>query len=273
MKILRAIILSVLATAVAAVSNNPLTRRAGPDPREIPLPPIKTLMGNLPDVNDLPVRTANAGRDDDERRHQGHHARAMAATPTGNATHPRVLFRGAGAAATGNVKGTEIKSQLLANGKYKYRLVHLTFGPDEKLYLDIGIFTPTEGGPFPTVIAWANTPPGGTPQPKVGNGPNQGRGQDVLLLVGKGDAPAPTAAGDTPARSDSHDGGRRARRTWWRSRWRQSRRHRREQRGLARGYAYVMYSNNDCGEDTTLRELDGSWSCPQGGLFSRLSEL
>jgi hypothetical protein len=51
----------------------------------------------------------------------------------------------------GNVKGKEIKSQILkggGTGGVKYRLVHLTFGPRESLSLDIGIFTPVDGGPF-----------------------------------------------------------------------------------------------------------------------------
>ena len=29
---------------------------------------------------------------------------------------------------------------------------------------------------------------------------------------------------------------------------------------LARGYAYVVFNHNDCGEDTTLRNPDGSWA-------------
>jgi hypothetical protein len=29
---------------------------------------------------------------------------------------------------------------------------------------------------------------------------------------------------------------------------------------LAHGYAYVTFNNNDCGEDTTLRNADGSWA-------------
>src|ERR1035441_10023410 len=36
----------------------------------------------------------------------------------------------------GNVKGKEINSEMLLDGKVKYRLVHLTFGPDESLSLD-----------------------------------------------------------------------------------------------------------------------------------------
>ncbi len=49
----------------------------------------------------------------------------------------------------GNVKGREVSSQLVLNGKVKYRLVHLTFGPNESLSLDIGIFTPVAGGNVP----------------------------------------------------------------------------------------------------------------------------
>src|SRR5664280_369250 len=55
----------------------------------------------------------------------------------------------------GNVKGHEVASKPLMDGKVKYRLVHLTFGPEEKLGFDLGIFTPAETatvkGPFPTL--------------------------------------------------------------------------------------------------------------------------
>ena len=40
-------------SASAAQSAQPAS---GPDPREIPVPPIKTDMGTLPGVKDLPVR-------------------------------------------------------------------------------------------------------------------------------------------------------------------------------------------------------------------------
>jgi len=52
----------------------------------------------------------------------------------------------------GNVSGTEIQSRLVLNGTANFRLVHLKFGPEEKLGLDIAIFTPTNAGPFPTII-------------------------------------------------------------------------------------------------------------------------
>src|SRR5206468_3355684 len=74
----------------------------------------------------------------------------------------------------GNVKGTVTKTEdVSVDGKvkYKYRLVHLTFGPEEKLSLDVGIIAPAEGGPFPTVIQFGSTPPGGAQLPRLGPGP------------------------------------------------------------------------------------------------------
>ena len=62
----------------------------------------------------------------------------------------------------GNVKGAEVKAETVAGGKVKYRLVRLTFGPEEKLELNVGIFTPAEGGPFPAIILQGGTPPGAT---------------------------------------------------------------------------------------------------------------
>jgi len=61
----------------------------------------------------------------------------------------------------GNVTGRDVKSQTVLNGAAKYRLVHLSFGPDEKLGFDVAIFTPAVGdGPFPTIInpSFAGTP-------------------------------------------------------------------------------------------------------------------
>jgi hypothetical protein len=52
----------------------------------------------------------------------------------------------------GNVKGKEIQSRDVLDGAAKFRLVHLTFGPGEKLGFDIAIFTPNGAGPFPTII-------------------------------------------------------------------------------------------------------------------------
>src|SRR3954469_15505934 len=77
----------------------------------------------------------------------------------------------------GNVKGHVVNSQTVLDGKVKYQLVHLTFGPQEKLSLDIGIFTPTASGAFATLISPAGTPPGAVAPPRLPQGANQGTGQ------------------------------------------------------------------------------------------------
>ena len=145
----------------------------------------------------------------------------------------------------GNVQGQELHSELVLNGSVKYRLVHLTFGPERKLFLNIGIFTPVAGGPFPTIISQGGTPPGAPSLPRLPPGPNQGRGEDVLLLVGGAPAstappaaapgrgfPEPTAQSLASQRADV----------------------------FGRGYALVVFNANDCAEDTTLRNADGSWA-------------
>ena len=100
----------------------------------------------------------------------------------------------------GNVKGREIHSELVLDGTVRYRLIRLTFGPKEQLGLDIGVFTPVKGGPFPAVILPGGTPPGGTVLPRLPQGPNQGRGENVLLMVGP--VPSPASASDRGARWD-----------------------------------------------------------------------
>jgi hypothetical protein len=210
------------------------------DPGEIPVPPIKTSMPPMPGVDNLPshpempaVLTMNNGqqirtakqwneRRDEMRRILEYYAVGQAPPPPGN------------------VKGRVVLSQTILNGKAKYRLVHLTFGPGEQLSLDIGIFTPSEGGPFVTVISPSGTPPGATPLPRLPQGPTQGRGLDVLLVV-QGGAQGGVQGGrpSAPGSAENMAAGNPA---------------------LAHGFAFVTFNNNDCGEDTTLREADGSWS-------------
>lgn len=237
----------------------------GPDPKEIPLPQIQTPMAPLPGVNELPVRqelpdplTMNDGskvttpeqwkvRREEIRKILEYYAVGQAPPPPGN------------------VKGHELLSQSVMNGQATYRLIHLTFGPEEKLSLDIGLLTPATGGPFPAVIYPSGTPPGGTSLPLQGNGPNQGRAQDVLLLVGHGPAPAAGATGAATApRAGPRAGGRggaanpaaaaEALAT-------------RNAAVLAHGFALVVFNNNDCGEDTTLRNDDGSWAYRNSSFY------
>lgn len=222
----------------------------GPDPQEIPVPPIDTPLGVLPGVSHLPTRLALPDvmvLDDGTR----------VTTPRQWATRRQEMRRilsyyaiGQMPPAPGNVKGRDIHTEVVLDGTVRYRLIRLSFGPRSELGLDIGVFTPVGGGPFPAVILPGGTPPGGTVLPRLPQGPNQGRGENVLLLVGPGPAlgarataavpgaatrgpsPPPTAASIATQRADV----------------------------FARGYALVLFNPNDCAEDTTLRNMDGSWA-------------
>ena len=227
-----------------------------PDPREIPLPPIKTTLGSLPGVSDLPIRkempdalVMNDGtkittvgqwklRREEIRKTLEYYAVGRMPPPPGN------------------VKGDEIKSQLVLDGKVKYRLVHLMFGPGNKLELNIGVFTLTGGGPFPTVIMPGGTPPGATPLPTLPRPPGQGRGVDALLLAELTTLPV-TNAGPSEAAVGTNAAARPAGRGGPTDAETIAGRNREL---FQRGYAYVMFNNNDCAEDTTQRNSDGSWA-------------
>ena len=222
----------------------------GPDPREIPVPRIRTAVGALPGVRGLPIRrempdvmvmndgTRVTTRQQWQKRRE-EMKRILEYYAVGQMPPP-----------PGNVRGKVIESETVLDGRVKYRLMHLTFGPGKKLALDIGIFTPAEGGPFPAIILQDGTPPGARALPRLPQGPNQGRGENVLLLVGPSPAagaqtsyPAPKAVpgilgGPATAQAAA------------------------TQRAdvFRRGYALVVFNPNDCAEDTTLRNLDGSWA-------------
>ena len=244
------------ADASVAATAAPATAPAdGPDPKEIPVPPIKTSLTPQPGVNELPIRkempdvlTMNDGtkvttpeqwllRREEMRTTLEYYAVGLAPPPPGN------------------VKGREVLSQLIANGKIKYRLIHLTFGPEEKLGLDIGVFTPVTGGPVPAVISieMGVSPPGAAALPRLPQGATQGKSQDVLLIVGSGNAsasvgdgaatPAPPGRGGFGGGSAESIAARGAAKDY-----------------LDHGFAYVTFNYNDCGEDTTLRNSDGSWA-------------
>jgi len=215
---------------------------------------IKAPMGTLPGVDQLPVRPEmpdvmimNDGtkvatrRQWEERR--GEMKRILAYYAVGQMPPP-----------PGNVKGKEVYSERVLDGAVKYRLVHLTFGPAEKLSLDIGIFAPASGGPFPAIILQSGTPPGGTVLPRLPQGPNQGRGEDVLLLVGPVPAaaaiPAPPASPPSPAGRGSGFAGASVVQAVANQ----------NAAIFRRGYALAMFNPNDCAEDTTLRNPDGSWA-------------
>lgn len=223
---------------------------SGPDPREIPVPRIQTATGTLPGVNELPVRrempdviVMNDGTKVTTRRQwqkrREEMKRILAYYAIGQMPPP-----------PGNVRGREVKSETVLDGRVRYRLVHLTFGAAERLALDIGIFTPVEGGPFPAIILQSGPPPGANALPHLPPGPNQGRGEDVLLLVGP--APAVEAPASSAARNALRGGfGAPATAQSTASQHADV---------FRRGYALVVFNPNDCAEDTTLRNLDGSWA-------------
>jgi hypothetical protein len=231
-----------------------------PDPKEIPLPPIKTSMADMPGVDQLPnrpempdVMTLDNGKPVknlkqwNERREQM--KRILEYYAVGQAPPP-----------PGNVMGIEIGSEMLMDGKVKYRLVQLTFGPNENLILNIGIFTPAQGGPFPAVVSPLGTPPGAPVLPRLPQGANQGRNEDVLLVTGPA---APGAAhddvpGGPPAAAAGAAGANGQRPQMFGPRTAEQIAE--SNPALAHGFAYVIYNNNDCGEDTTLRLPDGSWA-------------
>jgi len=213
----------------------------GPDPKEIPIPAIRTAVGTLPGVKDLPVRNELP---DVMVMNDGTRVKTRAQWQKRREEMKRILAYyavGQMPPAPKNVKGREVHAEVVADGAVRYRLVHLTFGPGEKLGLDIGIFTPATGGPFPAIILQSGTPPGGTVLPRLPQGPNQGRGEDVLLLVGPGPAATPNAGRGFPA--PTADGIAKQ-----------------NSSVFQRGYALVTFNPNDCAEDTTLRNADGSWA-------------
>lgn len=139
----------------------------------------------------------------------------------------------------GNVKGLQLHEESVLDGSARYRLVQLAFGPQEKLSLHIGIFTPAGDGPFPAIVLQSGTPPNAPALPRQPMGPNQGKGQNVLVLVGP--APGATSPPVPPAQTAQSAAERHA-------------------SVLRRGYALVVFNPNDCAEDTTLRNSDGSWA-------------
>ena len=231
-----------------------------PDPREIPVPPIQTSMPAMPGVDQLPTRPEMP---DVMTMNNGQKVTSAAQWKKRREEMKQILeYYAVGQAppAPGNVKGHVVSSQALLNGKANYRLVHLTFGPQESLSLDVGIFTPAGNGPFPAVISPGGSPPGATPLPRLPQGGNQGTGQDALLIVGPADPATGRAAGAAsggrgrgagagsgPARGGF--GGLNNTETIAAN-----------SPVLAHGFAYVTFNNSDCGEDTTLRNPDGSWA-------------
>jgi hypothetical protein len=124
----------------------------------------------------------------------------------------------------GNVSGQDIKSYAVLAGAANYRLVHLKFGPGEKLGFDIAIFTPTNAGPFPTII---NPSFSMTPGVNFTNG-----------YVAPTNEPVPTnSTGQAKLNTSRPVDPEKAARGY--------------ANALQRGYAIVTYRYVQCGEDNT----------------------
>jgi hypothetical protein len=266
MKSLRALILIIASTATFVACAQPSNSVVGPDPREIPVPPIKIAMKPLPGVNDLPVR---AEMPDVLMMNDGTKVTTVKQWKQRREEMKRILEYyavGQMPPPPGNVKGRELKSELVLDGKVKYRLVQLTFGPKRKLELNIGIFTPTDSkGPFPAILSQSGTPSGATPLPRLPQGPNQGKGQNVLLLVGGAtNTDASTTTSNTPIVPGQETAASGTNAPTVRSGRREPASAedvaKRNAEVFRRGYALVMFNSNDCAEDTTLRNPDGSWA-------------
>jgi hypothetical protein len=214
---------------------------SGPDPAEIPVPVIHTKAGVMPGVDSLPVRK---NLPDVLVMNDGTRVTTLRQWRKRREEMRQILSYyavGQMPPAPGNVKGVESASELVLDGTVKYRRIHLTFGPSRTLALDIGIFTPVAGAHFPAIILQSGSVPGAPVLPRLPQGANQGRGQDVLLIVASEEAVPVMPAGAVPTQTAEKMASERA-------------------DVFRRGYALVVYNPNDCAEDTTLRYPDGSWA-------------
>ena len=213
----------------------------GPDLAEIPIPVIHTNADVMPGIDALPVRKALP---DVLVMNDGTRVTTPKQWRKRREEMRRILSYyavGQMPPAPGNLKGVEGASELVLDGTVKYRQVRLIFGPSRKLALDIGIFAPLTGAPFPAIILQSGSVPGAPMLPRLPQGANQGRGQDVLLIVAPEQATPvmPAGQGQSPtAREIASE----------------------HAEVFRRGYALVVYNPNDCAEDTTLRNPDGSWA-------------
>jgi hypothetical protein len=228
----------LLAVTILGLSQ---TADSGPDPREIPLPPIKTKTGTLPGIQELPVRSEMP---DVLVMNDGTRVTTKQQWQKRREEMRKILSYyavGQMPPAPGNVKGREVSSEPVLDGTVQYRQIHLTFGPSNSLSLDIGVFKPARGGPFPTIILQSGSVPGAPALPRLPQGANQGKGQDVLLIVGPENPAATVPSPNAPLQTAAAMA-------------------RQYADVFQRGYALVVFNPNDCAEDTTLRNPDGSWA-------------
>ncbi|MGC4073305.1 MAG: hypothetical protein QM760_12470 [Nibricoccus sp.] len=249
-------ILSQTPFATAQLANTAFT----PDSREIPVPPIATSLPPLPGPDALSPRPALP---DILVADSGQRITSASEWPARRAELRKTLeyyATGAIPSPPGSVRGRELKSSTLLDGDVHYRLVRLSFGPDEKLGFDIAIFTPAKtSGPLPTIIFPSFDPtPGAEKLPALARPPGQGKGVNALLPA---DAYVPEPAANIPSTPPSTASATTRPTSTPRPDKSSPEVVATAHRALfARGYALVTYHYQDTGEDTTLRQPDGSWS-------------
>lgn len=123
----------------------------------------------------------------------------------------------------GNVSGTVLQAHPVLDGTANFQLVHLKFGPGERLGFDVAVFTPASGGPFPTII---NPSFFSTPGVNFTNG-----GPRAVEITTNGSANRVRFNFNRPIDPDMAARG--------------------FTNVLGRGYAIVTYRYTQCGEDNT----------------------
>ena len=241
-------------TAGGGESTRPGTTAMTLEKDEILPPEIKTALGTLPGVNDLPVRTELP---DVMTMNDGTKVTTKEQWAQRREEMKKILeYYAVGLAppAPDNLKATIVQTRDVGDGKYTFKLVHLTFGPKdqpEACSLDFGLWAPKAGAPVGVIITQDGSPPGGQVLPRMPNGVNQGRGQDVFsasLAPLPATDPAPTNGGPGRGRNRTVEGPL-------------------TNQVISHGYAYVTYNSGDCAEDTTARMKDGSFAFRHSRFF------
>ncbi len=233
----------------AARGNAPVPTGSAPitlEKDEILPPEIKTSLGTMPGPNQLPERKEMP---DVLSMNDGTKVTTPAQWAKRREEMRKILeYYAVGQAppAPDNLKATVVKTQEVGGGKFKYRLIHLTFGPKEACELYFGLWTPISGPPVGVVICQDGSAPGAPVLPRLPQGVNQGRGKDVLsasLAPLPKEPPVPTTGGAAGGFGRSNDPNSAT-----------------TNQVMSHGYAYVTYNSGDCAEDTTARMPDGTFA-------------
>ncbi|MFT3868950.1 MAG: glycoside hydrolase family 28 protein [Nibricoccus sp.] len=238
------VLLLIAALSPSQAAYTPVSR-----PTVVPIPPITTGQPERPGVNALPLRKEMP---DPLASTDGRRITTAADWEKHRAEIKALLMyysTGFIPPAPGNVAGRVLADEKLLDGSVRYRLVRLTFGPNQSLGLDFALFTPTDKpGPFPTVIFPTFTPtPGGEPLPLLPRHPLQGKGLDALAMplgIPEEFVAAKPPAPVTPEKFVV------------------------EHRDVfVRGYAIATFNYQDAGEDSIVRNTDGSWAFRNSRFF------